>query len=71
MASRTRIALIIGTVVVLLADFLLPERDHPVFWWHRTPAFDLVFGFVACILIAKGSKFLAHYGLGRRKNYYD
>ncbi len=57
--------------LIVLADVFILERDHPVFWWHETPAFDLILGLVACLLIIKGSKFLAKHGLQRRKDYYD
>lgn len=65
---------IIFTVILglsVFADVLIPERDHPVFWWHETPAFDFVLGLGACLLIIKGSKILAKHGLQRRKDYYD
>ncbi|MFQ5849344.1 MAG: hypothetical protein ACE5JU_02000 [Candidatus Binatia bacterium] len=61
----------IGLGVSVLADFLIGERDHPVFWWHHTPAFDFVLGLAACLLIIKGSKFLTKHWLQRAEDYYD
>ncbi len=60
----------IALAAVVLLD-VFPERDHPVFWWHDTPAFDAVFGIVACLLIIKGSKLLAKIWLKRGEEYYD
>lgn len=71
MSKKYRIIFYVAIGVSLVADFLVPEREHPEFWWHYVPAFDFVFGLVACLLIIKGSKFLAKHWLQRPEDYYD
>ncbi len=71
MKTKAGIVLSIAIAVSVLADFLIAERDHPVFWWHETPAFDFLLGLVACVLIIKCSKLLAKHWLQRGDDYYD
>jgi hypothetical protein len=58
----------------LAGDFFVwffTAQDHPEFWYHYVPGFDFVFGLIGCIVIIKGSKFLAKHWLQRREDYYD
>ena len=71
MRNKPETVLTIIIAVTILADFLISQRDHPVFWWHLTPAFDFVLGLAACLLIIRGSKFLAKHWLQRPDDYYD
>lgn len=71
MKTKPGIVLTIAIIVAVLGDFLITARDHPVFWWHFMPAFDFLLGFVGCLLIIKGSKFLSKHWLQRREGYYD
>ena len=71
MKTKVEVSLYIFIAVSVLADFLITGRDHPVFWWHTTPAFDFLLGLVACVLIIKCCKFLAKHWLQRREDYYE
>ncbi len=71
MWTKANTILTLTLCVIVVADFFIPGRDHPVYWWHYMPAFDFILGLAACLLIIKGSKLLAKHELQRRKDYYD
>ena len=62
-----------GIFVLLSAalDIALRHYAHPEFWWHATPAFDFVYGFLGCGATVIFSKWLGHKFLMRNENYYE
>ncbi len=70
MARALRYIFFIGIgLSILVGLFLRPE--HPHFWWERIPASEAIFGFLGCILLVVGSKFLGHRWLQRYEDYYS
>lgn len=59
-----------GSLMTLL-DLIYRHHAHAEFWWHVTPAFDLLYGFVGCVGIVLISKWLGHAGLQRDENFYE
>lgn len=68
--TRTWIAT--GVVLAFAAafDIAFPYADHPESWWHTTPAFDLLYGFVGCIATVYFSKWLGRW-VSRPEDYYQ
>lgn len=56
-------------IFILMGFFFIPK--HPHFFWEKIPGFDAVFGFIGCIVIVLGSKFLGHHGISKGEDYYD
>ena len=56
--------------LVVAADFLIP-RHHIFFFWDEVPGFGALYGLFSCVLIIVFSKWLGHYWLMKRENYYD
>jgi hypothetical protein len=54
---------------MLLGLFIRPE--HPHFWWEKIPMFDAFYGFLGCIIIVLGSKWLGHHGIQKNEDYYN
>jgi hypothetical protein len=54
---------------MLLSWFFRPE--HPHFWWEKIPMFDAFYGFLGCIIIVLGSKWLGHHGIQKNEDYYN
>jgi len=52
----------------LLGFFFVPE--HPHFFWEKIPAFDVIFGFVGCIVFVLIA-ILGHHLLEKDEDYYD
>lgn len=61
----------ISIILACLADLLIFHRDHAIFWWHRMPLFDALYGFIGGILIIIVSKALGHHWLQKDEDYYD
>ncbi|HET6370702.1 MAG TPA: hypothetical protein VFG95_05860 [Nitrospiria bacterium] len=57
-------------VLVVALDFIAP-RHHAFFFWDEIPGYSAVYGFISCVLIIVVSKFLGHYWLMKREDYYD
>jgi hypothetical protein len=57
----------VGLVAALSVglEILYRHDTHPLYWWHRLPAFDLLFGFLGCVAIVVVSKALGKAGLRR------
>lgn len=60
-----------GSLGFLAALDLVLPRTHVSFWWDALPAFHLLYGFVACVLIIIVSKAVGHRWLMRGEDYYD
>lgn len=59
-----------GSLIILL-DLVYRHHAHAEFWWHVTPAFDLLYGFAGCVGIVLISKWLGHAWLQRDENFYE
>ena len=70
-----RIWLIVFVALLILSfivDLLLNSgQGHDEFPWSRILGFFAIFGLISCIAIILISKFLGHYWLQRREDYYD
>jgi len=53
---------------ILIGFFVSPE--HPHFWWEKISVFDVVFGFVGCILLMLIARALGRW-VQRDEDYYD
>ncbi len=61
-------ALILSVVADLLLYSGLGHGDFP---WSRILGFFALFGFISCVAIVVISKWLGHYWLQRKDDYYD
>ena len=60
--------------VIALVEFAVPylfHAEHAEFWFEDLPAWESVYGLIACVVIIIGSKLLGKLWLMRRENYYD
>lgn len=57
------------TLVAVLALFLPHGEVH--FCWQKLPIWDLLFGFLGCVVLILFSKGLGHLLLERPEDYYD
>ena len=61
---------LLGGAVILL-ELIYRHHAHAEFWWHVTPAFDLLYGFAGCIGIVLFSKWIGHAWLQRDEAFYE
>ena len=55
----------------LLAELLLSHySEHAIFLWHKMPGFELVYGFIGCIVIIIVSKLIGQIWLQKKEDYY-
>ena len=66
------VCLIIAAVIALVAGLFIPagEEGHE-FWWSHLFIFFAVLGFAGCVAIIYVAKWLGHYWLQRKEDYYD
>ena len=59
-----------GSLVLLLAlePFI---HKHPYFAWEEWFGFYAIFGFVACVLLVLGAKYILRPLVKREEDYYD
>ena len=56
----------------IVAGFLVPVGEgEPVFWWSHLIVFFALVGFLGCIVMIFVAKWLGHYWLQRKEDYYD
>jgi hypothetical protein len=60
---------VVALVEIVLPHLVEPEEAH--FWFEDIPAWGALYGFISCVVIIVGSKFLGKLWLMRRENYYD
>jgi len=63
--------LVLSGGLIVLLDLIYQHHAHAAFWWHLTPAFDLLYGFVGCVGMVLITKWLGHAGLQRDENFYE
>jgi hypothetical protein len=62
-----------GGIVLVVAvglDMILRHHVHAIFWWHRVPAFEVLYGLLGSLLLVWGTKWLGHAWLQRDVDYY-
>jgi len=60
----------VGTVLTVILEVIYRDASHAHFWWQVVPMFDLLYGFVGCVVIVLVSKWLGHAWLQRPETYY-
>jgi len=68
MAFYISLALIALIEIAVVYVFHL---GHGYFWFENLPAFGSIYGFISCVLLIIGSKFLAKHWLMKKEDYYD
>jgi hypothetical protein len=59
-------------IIAIAVGFFIPAGDDEHgFWWSHIPVFFAVLGFIGCIAIIYIAKWLGHYWLQRKEDYYD
>jgi len=53
----------------ILVGFLA-KHDHAVFFWHKIPSIDAIFGALGAILLLVAKK-IVHFFTFREENFYD
>lgn len=68
----TNKVLLLSTLLLCLS--LIAEvvfaHPHVYFWWHSLLGFDIIYGFLGCMIIIVVSKFLGKAFLQRKEDYY-
>jgi hypothetical protein len=60
-----------GMIAMTVAcDLLWRPFGHAAFWWHATPAFDVLLGLAGCLGIVLVAKWLGRVWLERHEAYY-
>jgi len=57
-------------VILCIPAGLVIEPEHAVFFWHKIPSIDVVFGFLGALLLIGGSRLLGHF-VHREEDFYD
>lgn len=68
--KRILVAILMGLAISVLLDLLL-RGSHGDFIWYSIFGFFALFGLIGCIALVLISKWLGHYWLQRKENYYD
>lgn len=69
-AKKICYAILVLIVLLEIAVNLL-HLGHGHFWFEGLPAFGSIYGFISCVLIIIVSKFIGHYWLMKKEDYYD
>lgn len=65
------VGVVLFATPIVLLDLIYRHHAPVESWWHGTPAFDLVYGFIGCVGIILISKWIGHVWLQRGENYYQ
>jgi len=69
--KRILLIILIALTPVVLVDHLWRESYGYPFAWSRIPGFFALFGLIGCVAIVLISKWLGHYWLQKKEDYYD
>ena len=68
--KRILVIILIALILSLLSDLFL-HGGHGDFAWSSILGFFTLFGLIGCVALIMISKWLGHYWLQRKENYYD
>jgi hypothetical protein len=71
MTRRWTVVTGIMMAITVLLEIVFRPHGHVLFWWHRAPAVDLLFGGAGCVGIILVAKWLGHAWLERHEEYYE
>ena len=66
---RNKAKYIVSLIFFLVLSFFTPT-DEVHFFWEKLPIFNVLFGFVGCIVIIVGSKVLGRLFIQKDEDYY-
>jgi glycopeptide antibiotics resistance protein len=68
----TKKVITIASLVLLLSIIIevLFVHPHVEFWWHGLIGFDMIFGFLGCLLLIVGAKTFGKEFIQRSEDYY-
>jgi hypothetical protein len=69
--KRLLVITLIALMLSVGVDLLLRSGDHGDFAWSNISGFFALFGLIGCVAIIIISKWLGHYWLQRKEDYYD
>ena len=61
----------VGTLVLSIVLDIVFQLGYGAFWWSKVPGFFAVFGFIGCIAIILGSKWMGKSWLQKKEDYYS
>lgn len=67
---RNKAKYIVSLILFLVLSFFTPT-DEVQFFWEKLPIFNVLFGFVGCIVIIVGSKVLGRLFIQKDEDYYE
>jgi len=67
---RNKAKYIVSLIFFLVLSFFTPT-DEVHFFWEKLPIFNVLFGFVGCIVIIVGSKVLGRLFIQKDEDYYE
>ncbi len=56
--------------LVLVLTILAQLKAKPYYWWEKVPGFFAIFGFLGCLLIIFGAKYLGKLLVRKDPDYY-
>ena len=59
----------VSLLVLIIMDLFIPKDPH--LSWEAFPAFYATYGFVACVALVLGAKYILRKMVKRKENYYD
>jgi hypothetical protein len=62
--------LLIALAILSIPAGLFIKHEHAVFFWHRIPSIDTLFGFLGAMLLIVGARLLAHL-VQKEEDFYD
>ncbi|MCZ6876466.1 MAG: hypothetical protein O7G88_23565 [bacterium] len=65
------VGVVLLVTLIVLLDLIYRHHAHAESWWHVTPAFDLVYGFIGCVAIILISKWMGQAWLQRGEDFYE
>jgi hypothetical protein len=72
--KKIAVCLFVGSAAglsILAGFFIPPGEGESEFWWSHLKIFFALLGFLGCIGMIIVAKWLGHYWLQRKEDYYD
>jgi len=61
----------IAIIAVITGLFIPAGEEEQAFWWSHLYIFFALLGFIGCVALVYIAKWLGHYWLQRKEDYYD